>query len=263
MMFIWNYPDTSPHPHAFADLAECPFCTVRLERLFWDQRKSTSHNQDYDDLLGFFCPSCGWWKVIRETGIWGPPNSRHMPKFAYQEYCQVGALKNLYPGDLTLSLEKLQSVLWTYFTGGFARALSNEEIIASVFALHEYTVIDTCNSKDGAVIAILSKGAEKIGIQVKDSENAFMVEQILTMTGALMKGGKTKGVYVKTSNSQTGRDSTTRSINVKGDPIELVDAKRLYDALGLVQIPPYSSQENFLGMHTPDGLVRVNASDSF
>lgn len=263
MMSIWNYPDTSPYPHAFTDLVECPFCTVSLQRLFYDQRKSTSHNQDYDDLLGFFCSSCGWWKVIRETGIWGPPNSRHMPKFAYQEFCQVGALKNLYTGDLTLSLEKLQSVYWTYYTGGFARALSNEEIIASVFASHEYKDIVTSNAKGGGVIAILSKAEEMIGIQMKDSENAFMVEQILTITGALMQGGDTKGVYVKTSNSQTGRDSTTSSINVKGDPIELVDAKRLYDALGLVQIPPYSSQENFLGMHTLDRLVRVKASDSF
>ena len=262
-MFIWNYPDTSPYPHAFTDLVECPFCTVSLQRLFWDQRKSTSHNQDYDDLLGFFCPSCGWWKLIRETGIWGPPNPRHKPKFAYQEFCQVGALKNLYPGDLTDSLEKLQSVFWAYFTGGFARAISNEEIVASVFASKGYEVLVTCNSTGGGIIAFLSKGAEKIGIQVKDGESAFMVEQILTMTGALMQGGETKGVYVKTSDSQTGRNSTTRSINVKGDPIELVDSKRLYDALGLVQIPPYSSQENFLGMHTLDGLVRVKASDSF
>ena len=262
-MFIWNYPDTSSYPHAFAELLECPFCTVSLQRLFWDQRKSTSHNQDYDDLLGFFCPYCGWWKVMRETGIWGPPNSRHMPKFAYQKFCQGGALKNLYPGDLTLSLEKLQSVLWTYFTGGFARALSDEEIIASVFASQGYEVLVTSNSKGGGMIAILSKGVDKIGIQVKDSENAFMVEQILTLTGALMQGGKTNGVYVKTSNSQTGRDSTTESISIKGDPIELVDAKRLYDALGLAQIPPFNSQENFLDMHTLDGLVRVNASDSF
>ena len=262
-MVIWNYPETSPDPQAFADLAECPFCIDDIQRLFWDQRKSTSHNQDYDDLVGFFCPSCGWWKVIRETGIWNPPNPRHMSKFTYQKFCQVGALKNLYTGDLTLSLEKLQSVFWIYFTGGFARALSNEQLIASVFASQGWEVLVTCNTTGGSIIAILSKAAEKIGILVKDSGSAFLAEQILTMTGALMQGGETKGVYVKTSNSQTSRDSTTSSINGKGDPIELVGAKRLYDSLGLVQIPPYSSQENFLGMHTLDGLVRVKASDSF
>ena len=262
-MFIWNYPETSPDPHIFADLAECPFCTVTLQRLFWDQRKSTSYNQDYDDLLGFFCPSCGWWKVIRETGIWSSPNPRHMPKFAYQKFCQVGALKNLYPGDLTVSLEKLQSVFWVYFTGGFARALTDAEIMASVFASQGYEILITCDSKDGGMIAILTNGADMIGLQVKNSENAFMVEHILTVTGALVRGGNTTGIFVKTFNSHTIVDSTTRSINVKGDPIELDDAKRLYDTLGLVQIPPYSSQENFLNMHSLDRLVRVKASDSF
>jgi|GEM_PF-7075234 len=262
-MSIWNYPDRSSTPHEFADLVECPFCRVNLHLLFQDQRKSASHNGNYDDLLGFFCPSCGWWKLIRETGIWSPPNSRHMPKFAYQEFCQVGALMNLHPGDLTLSLEQIQSIFWTNFTGGFTRVLSNEQLIASVFASQGWEVLVTCNITGGGMISILSKGVEKIGILVKDSESSFMAEQVLTITGALMHGGQTKGVYVKTSNSQTGRDSTTRSIKGKGDPIELVDVKRLYDALGLVQIPPYRSQDDFLGMHTLDGLVRMKASDGF
>jgi hypothetical protein len=90
-----------------------------------------------------------------------------------------------------------------------------------------------------------------------------MVEHILTVTGALVRGGNSTGIFVKTFNSYAIDDSTIRPINEKGDPIELDDAKRLYDTLGLIQIPPYSSQENFLGMHSHDGLVRVKASDSF
>lgn len=262
-MLIWNYPETSTDPHILADLAECPFCAVHLQRLFWDQRKNSSHNQDYDDLLGFFCPSCGWWKVIRETGIWSPPNPRHMPKFVYQKFCQAGAVMNLFPGDLNAKLEYLQSILWGNFTGGFARGLSDEEIVASVFDSQGYKVLVTGNVKDQGKIVILTKDAEKIGLLVNDSESAFLVEQILSITGVIILGGETKGVFVTTSKSQKVIDSTTRSINFYGGPIELVDVKRLYDALGLVQIPPYSSQENFLGMHTLDGLVRVKASDSF
>ena len=72
--------------------------------------------------------------------------------------------------------------------------LSDEQLIASVFASQGCEVLVTCNSKGGGMIAILSNGAEKIGIQVKDSENAFMVEQILTVTGALVQvSGNTKG----------------------------------------------------------------------
>jgi restriction system protein len=186
-----------------------------------------------------------------------------MSKFAYQKFCQAGVLKNLYPCDLTLPLEKLQSVLWAYYTGGFAKAINHEEIVASVFTSHGYEMLVTSISMDGGMVAILTKGAERIGIQIKDRENAIIVEQILVVTGALVRGGNTRGVYVKTSNSQAGEDFTARSFNAKGDPIELVDAKRLYDVLGLVQIPPYSSQEIFLSIHALDGIVRVKASDSF
>ena len=74
--------------------------------------------------------------------------------------------------------------------------------MASVFTSQGYEVLVTCNSKDGGMIAILTKGAEKIGIHVKDSENAFIVEQILTVTGALVHGGNTMGIFVKTCNSR-------------------------------------------------------------
>ena len=91
-------PQLNPCPARLRRAGGMPLDIFRLDRLFWDQRKGTSHNQDYDDLLGFVCPSCGWWKAIRETGAWGPPNPRRMPKFAYQKFCQAGCLKALSPG---------------------------------------------------------------------------------------------------------------------------------------------------------------------
>jgi hypothetical protein len=74
------------------------------------------------------------------------------------------------------------------------------------------------------------------------------VEHILTVTSAHVHRGITKGIFVKTSYSQADRDFADRSLEGKGDPIELDDATRFYEALGLVQIPFYNSQENFLCM---------------
>jgi hypothetical protein len=263
-MSIWNYRDTTTHPHEFADLAECPYCSVPLQRLFWDQRQSRSHNENYDDLQGFTCQNCGWWKVIRETGIWGPySQSRHMSKFAYQKFCQVGCLQNLDPVDLTLPLGQLNSMLWSYRTGGFAMSPpSDEQIVASIFASHGYDLLVT-STFDGGRIAILTKGASRIGFQVTDSHGAILVEQILALTGALVRAGNTIGVFIRTSRPQVGMDTNTRFSHAVGNPIELIDTVRLYAALQLAQIPPYHSQADFLNLHELHGLVRVKACDGF
>lgn len=263
-MCIWNYPDSSPHPYDFADLAECPYCSAPLQRLFWDQRQSRSHNENYDDLQGFTCQNCGWWKVIRETGIWGPySQARHMSKFAYQKFCQAGCLQNLDPVDLTLPLAELYSMLWASRTGGFAMSLpGDEQIVASIFASHGYDLLVT-STFDGGRIAILTKGASRIGIKVTDSLGAIIVDQILALTGALVQAGNTIGVFVRTSQPQVGLDTNARFLHEVGDPIELVDPMRLYAALKLTQIPPYNSQADFLNLHELHGLVRVKESDSF
>ena len=262
-MSFWNYPDTSPHPHEFADLAECPYCSAPLQRLFWDQRQSRSHNENYDDLQGFTCQNCGWWKVIRETGIWGPySQSRHMSKFAYQKFCQAGCLQNLDQVDLTLPLGQLYSMLWASRTGGFAMSPPNDEqIVASIFASHGYDLLVT-STFQGGMIVILTKDTKRIGIQVTDDQE-IIVQQILSLTGAWLQAGNTKGVFVRTSQPQVGMDTHARFLHAVGNQIELVDPMRLYAALHLAQIPPYHSQADFLNRHDLHGLVRVKASNGF
>jgi hypothetical protein len=52
-MSIWNYPDSTPAPHAFAGLAECPFCTIYTDLLFpakkagWKQVEAYLRSEGY------------------------------------------------------------------------------------------------------------------------------------------------------------------------------------------------------------------------
>jgi hypothetical protein len=261
-MPIWYYSDQSLNPLAFADLNECPFCSSTLQRLFWEQRLSKSHNENYDDLMGFVCQTCGWWKATRETGIWGPySQSRHMSKFAYQKFCQAGSLKNLYSGDLTLPLEELRSALWANHTGGFAKVLNDKDLVASVFTDPGYESLATSTSNDRGFIAILTKGAASIGILMKYKENDIEVEQILALTGALVRAGITIGAFITASSSHQDSLSIDKPIPAKGAPIKLLDAQSFYNDLKLTQIPPYRSKEEFLNAHDLNRMTRVKAYD--
>jgi hypothetical protein len=264
-MSIWNYPDRSLHPGDLADLKECPFCSIPLQRLFCDQRLSKSHNQNYDDLLGFVCETCGWWKMIRETGIWGLySQTRHMSKFAYQKFCQAGSLMNFDPGDLTLLMEELRSALSGRDSSRLALgAQQNEEIVASIVAVQGYELLVIAHSNNGDMVMILTKGGKRTGLYMRSCGSSFAVECILEVSGALVRAGSTKGIFVIPCRSPAESQIVSRQFHAKIHAIELVDAQQLYEVLGLVRIPQYGSQNDFLGIHSPSGMVRVKASDGF
>jgi hypothetical protein len=255
-MFIWNYPDTALHPDAFAELADCPFCSVHMQRLFWDQRKSTSHNQDYNDLLGFFCPTCGWWKVIRETGIWGPPNLRYMPKFAYQKFCQAGCLKLFSQKPITFSLEDTCDYLKTHLPPGYLPSSQiDEEVVTRLLPSEGYEVV-LASTTDLGMLAIMANEKENFGILFKPFQKTVKAWQLSALSGVLVRSATTKGVF-------TSVLTDDESVPSWGRPVELSDPLRLFDALNIAQIPKFSTQEDFLKAYSLNHMTRIKAYDGF
>jgi restriction system protein len=187
-----------------------------LHKLFSEQRKGYSLNEDYDDFTGLVCQVCGWWKAVQEVGIWGVA-IRGMRRFSHERFCQSGSLKNLDLTDLSVPLADIRSFLLARYDRRFSmHPRLFEETVGSVFASLKYTVEVTAYSNDGGIDVILRKNDEQVGVQVKRYKNSVGVDQIRSFTGALVDRGISKGVFVTTSQFQRGANALTDRLALKG-----------------------------------------------
>ena len=117
--------------------------------------------------------------------------------------------------------------------------------MASVYKDLGYYTEVTAYSGDGGIDVILeSPEGQSIGIQVKRTKNVISVEQIRALLGALYLGGLTRGIFVTTSSFPRGAKRAAREADLRGTPVELIDAPRFYDALGIAQRKLYESSSD-------------------
>jgi restriction system protein len=264
-MSIWTYADNSRFPRELAHATACPYCSTTLALLLSEHRKGKSHSEDYDELKGFVCQTCGWWKAIQDTGLWGRPNNENgLSRFVSQKFCQVGSLKNLDLTNVKAPLDEVRSFLLARYESRFSiNPYLLENTVGAVFGSLGYDFVVTSRSNDGGIDVILRKEYETIGVQVKRYKDSISVEQIRELTGALIDNNMTKGIFVTTSSFQSGAYSMSRRLKAKGYAIELMDAERFYDALKLAQRPQYSSKEEFLASHDLSDMPKIGGFDGY
>lgn len=211
------------------------------------------------------CPKCGWWKLIRicrfptvgaedheEIGI-GSPNS--LTRAA------MGSLKELDLRSLTEPIEAVRAFLTARFNARFQmHPRLFEETVASVFADQGYDVcVTNYSGDDGIDIILYLPDGTTTGVQVKRHKNKISVEQIRALTGALLIGDHTRGVFVTTSSFQSGADRTVSLAAARGKPIILVDANSFYSALEIAQQARFDQLADpdypLIGIH--DGNLRI------
>lgn len=160
----------------------------------------------------------------------------------------IAQLHNLDLNDVSIPLEEVKNFLIAKYEGRHdLHPRLFKETVASVFRDLGYQARVTAYSGDGGIDVVLDgPDNTEIGVQVKRYKDSVSVEQIRAFTGALLLGGYTKGIFVTTSRFQSGASKTANLAMVRGIPIELIDANRLYDALRLSQREVYSSPEDFI-----------------
>ena|SRR6266404_5623210 len=77
--------------------------------------------------------------------------------------------------------------------------------------------------------------ARQSGFKVKRYKNSIQVDQIRELAGALVLGGMTRGVFVTTSDFQSGAASTADRLAARGLPIQLINASEFLQVLGVAQ----------------------------
>jgi restriction system protein len=239
-MSIWQYHETSDDPD-FAELASksagCLFCGTQLVEIS-SKTSGTAVVSVLESLRG--CPTCGWWLLVSDVV--------DQIIFPGQKHCRAAAavLRQFDTTGVSEPLHEVRSYLLAKYDARFQiHPRVFEETVASVFRAVGFQTVVTAYSGDNGIDIILTGADDReIGVQVKRHRNAISAEAIRALTGALVVNNLTRGVFVTTSRFQKGALRTSRSAALRGVPIELVDAARLFDALRIAQhSAPISSKE--------------------
>jgi len=211
-MSIWKYEDEDSDPSLDVFLnRECIFCQSSLRMLpivtyqFGDDiatdcwRPPFYDNPDNDTSYAL-CLTCGWWNIFKGIAF---DAGRRLEEawFGYS-----AALKELDVRDLSIPIDELLNYLIVKYGERFSvQPWKFEAVVASVFENLGYSVRVTGCAGDGGIDVILDGPNDiLIGVQVKRYKGSVKVEQIRSLTGALLINGMTGGVFVTTSSFQSG-----------------------------------------------------------
>jgi restriction system protein len=176
------------------------------------------------------CPQCGWW-IAEDRAV--------LPALHWQHWAitlaSTPVMGELALHDIQLPLQHVRRYLMRRFE---ARASLYPRLfeltVASVFEDFGYRAQVTAYSNDGGVDVILEDGdGERIGVQVKRQKRSIEVEQVRAFLGALVLGGFTRRVFVSSFRFRRGATGAAQVCSERLIPIDLVDADRFFDMLGL------------------------------
>jgi restriction system protein len=257
-MSVWEYLDPVKSTDALkfaARVETCPFCSSNLVSLpvpdYLSRIVPTIYADcnvhDLDGTCSYSasgCEVCGWWRVVRSSDYW----FEHV--FFEDVHTAAGSLKSLDVSDVAVPVEEVRNYLVARYDARYdVNPRVFEETVASVFQGLGYRARVTGYSNDGGVDVILdSPNSGLVGVQVKRYRNTIKVESIRSLAGALILNDCTKGVFVTTSDFQSGCQKTADLFAVRGISIELLNAARFYDALSLVQRTLRSERSDWLPM---------------
>jgi len=237
---MWIYKDIvrdAQAVRAVIDVRDCVFCQQKMKLI----KEDISHPQSGIDAVVLsitFCTMCGWWTKKRDVFTF-------FDNFNTTNYADgaVGSLRELDVSDQSVPVEEIRSYLAARYDQRFhVDPWRFEEVVASVYKDIGYRSRVTARSGDGGIDVVLDgPGNSEIGIQVKRYRDKIKVEQIRSFVGALYLKRMLRGIFITTSAFQSGAEDVARLSRARGIPIELVDADKFYQALGIAQRRAYRS----------------------
>lgn len=243
---IWLYQEQITDAKiikSVVNVDNCIYCNTGLEipmdKLSRSNRRDywPGNTGQYETLKVKVCPICGWWTVdfISSTNFGGTINT--------YKYGTAGNLRKLDVSDQSIPIDDIRKYLTVKYGDRFkVNPKKFEEVVASVYKDLGYVVRVTGQSGDEGIDVVLDGPEDElIGIQVKRYQNRIHASQIREFTGALFLKGMTKGIFVTTSDFPKGTEEKISKSVIRGIAIQLVDADKFYDALGIAQRIAYNS----------------------
>jgi restriction system protein len=252
-MSIWTYNSNVQSKAAITkaiSLLHCAFCGARLVQLAsadLEKVVPAYSNADRDDRIARCCDVCGWWTVSRTYDHTAGSDERGL--HGVRTKAQLGAagcLKNFDASDQSVPIAEIRAYLSAKYDVRFNIDPSVfERVVASVYEDCGYKSRVTGRSGDEGIDIILDGPDNSlIGVQVKRYKGAIQVEQLRSLTGSLFLQGITRGIFVTTSGFTRGADDVVQKSALRGIAVELVDARRFYEAMGIAQRNAYRDRND-------------------
>lgn len=188
-----------------------------------------------EDTSVHHCPVCGWWLVDRIFWICTKSQIWHMC------YRVSGSLRQLDEINVDLPMSELcQYLVAKYASRYILHPKKMEELVASIFENLGYRTELTCFTRDGGIDMFLhdSKGS-LIGVQVKRYKDSIEIGQIRDFLGAMVLNGLTRGIFVTTSQFQSGAEGLRQVARQRGIELELADSTKLFELLKIAQVKSF------------------------
>lgn len=269
-MSLWEYKDLARETTIQAvQQHKCIFCGGELIELFSDgptqprdvnpQSFSRATTETFTATVKR-CKKCGWWFARKDVKV--KTVTFDVPfGTSFDNYIMgaAGCLKKLDLADIDTPCQEIRDFLVGRYPERFnIHPKKFEDVVASVFRDLGYSALVTNYSGDDGIDVILNNGDNAIGVQVKRYKGSIGVHQIRELAGALLLRGMKKGMFITTSEFQSGADNTAFRFAMKGYPIKLIDGDGFYEALEIAQIKKFSKYDKWIIKESLDNIKVVS-----
>lgn len=217
-----------------AGATECIYCRASMLRLRAEKFKAEAGEEVMLAQLAI-CQACGWWNVYRV-------HQNYITRTAglAEGYSgTIGSLKEFDLTDISAPLSEVRQYLLARHDELYSvHPRVFEEIVCSVFKdLGWHARVTAYAGDEGIDVVLDGPDGATVGVQVKryGADRKIEAEQIRSFAGALLLDGRTRGVFVTTSDFRKGARRTAARYATIGYPIELVNASGFLEALGIAQ----------------------------
>jgi restriction system protein len=224
----------------------CPFCDAETSK-FKQKDFDRGALSLYSEQSVRICKLCGWW-------IASAVESRHafvgLHGGIRVEYAATGTIRQFRQFQIEEPIQAIRDELYGNYASRFKLDPTIfEQVVTSVFRDCGYQSEHTGKTSDGGIDVLLRNAdGDFIGVQVKRHRNKILVEQIREIIGVLVLKGMTKGIFVTTSQFSSGSIKAAEEAGSCGFRIELVDAQRFLEVLGVAQ---RAARKNFTISNLP------------
>jgi restriction system protein len=159
-----------------------------------------------------------------------------------------GALRTFDPTDIAAPIEALRAHLMLRPDETLTLHPQRlEDVVGSIFGDFGYRARVTAYHGDGGIDAYLDGKDGLVGVQVKRTKNPIEIEQVNSLTGALLVNDCASGVFVTTSRFRRGAKNVASKARARDLPIELYDGSRFLQALEVAQLGASFDPEDIPG----------------
>jgi restriction system protein len=239
-MSVWEYSDQTRDALLTVMRSRgCVYCGDDLHKFQpVEQREPWGDRKEWRVRV---CQTCGWWKIAKIDHLEEGNLYRAFRSAA------AGSLRTLDVTDIETPVEEVRNFLLARYEARFdVSPYLFERTVASVFEDMGYRVLVTSRSgDDGIDVFLYGSTDEVIGVQVKRYRASIKVSQIRELLGALVVNRLTRGVFVTTSQFQSGAAKSAASQGAKqvGLSIELIDGATFYEALRITRRAQFTLED--------------------